>query len=183
MRTCATCGQSIIWKNSQARYCSTRCRVAAHRAGIPPELAHRNRWIRWRTEHRNGKPTKAPIQINGDYASSTDPATCTDHATAKASTIGDGLGFVLGDGIGCIDLDHCLINGKPTAEALRFLEQYPNHYIEISPSGDGLHIWGYLDEAPGTKRVINGLSVETYSTGRYITITGRPYQRGQLLPL
>jgi primase-polymerase (primpol)-like protein len=70
-----------------------------------------------------------------------------------------------------------------TEAAREFVSQYPRHYIEISPSGDGLHIWGTAPEAPGTRVNLNGLSVETYSVGRYITITANVYQAGELLPL
>lgn len=170
---CATCGTSIVWKNAQARYCSTRCRVTAHRNNGLRQLQQIPRWVTWELK------TKRPLTADGKPASVTDPNTWAPftHVNGKLT------GFVLGDGIGCIDLDHCLIDGQPTPAAAQFLEQYPNHYIEISPSGDGLHIWGHLDEAPGTKRITNGLSIETYSAGRYITVTGRVYQPGQLLPL
>jgi primase-polymerase (primpol)-like protein len=96
---------------------------------------------------------------------------------------GVGLGFVLSDGIGCIDLDHRIVDGKPNEPAAAFVARYPGSFIEVSPSGDGLHIWGLRDGQPGTRLTVDGLSVETYSTGRYITVTGRVFQRGALLPL
>jgi hypothetical protein len=34
-RTCAQCGETFAPKRSDARFCSTRCRVAAHRARLP----------------------------------------------------------------------------------------------------------------------------------------------------
>ncbi|MGG7510895.1 hypothetical protein [Plantibacter sp. YIM 135249] len=128
-------------------------------------------------------PDKTPLRISGHNASSTNPATWSSYAEAVKSRAGVGLGFVLGDGIGCIDLDHCLIDGSPTEQAARFLESYPKHFIEISPSGDGLHIWGTSEEVPGTRGIEGGLHVERYSTGRYITVTGNVYQHGDLLPL
>ena len=57
---------------------------------------------------------------------------------------------------------------------------YPHNWIEISPSGHGLHIWGYATPQPGFKREWHGQMVEFYSQGRYITITGRTYQHGTL---
>jgi len=188
MRTCEWCGKSIVSRNAQARFCSGRCRVSAHRAAktapaFPHELTSRDRWMRWDKKLRKGKVQKVPIQLDGTNAKSTDPRTWANYTQAARSTIGEGLGFALGDGIGCIDLDHCLIGGKLTPAATAYLRDYPEHFIEISPSGDGLHIWGSMLEQPGRKQTINGLSIETYSTGRYITITGNTYQRGQLLPL
>ena len=185
MRTCEWCGVSIVSRNAQARFCTPKHRVRAHRAktGIPHELTSRDRWVRWDLENRKGRQEKVPKQTISGNASSTNPNTWASHVEATKSEIGIGLGYVLGDGIGCIDLDHCLVDGKPTPATTAYLSDYPNHYIEISPSGDGLHIWGYRDEKPGRKQTINGLSVETYSTGRYITVTGNIYQHGKLLPL
>jgi len=114
-----------------------------------------------------------PVQLDGSAASSTDPSTWVPFAKVAGSAR---RGFVLGAGIGCIDLDHCLIDGEPTAAAAAFLATLPPTYIEISPSGDGLHVFGYLPERSGTKRTVEGLSIETYSVGRYMTVTGRPFR-------
>ncbi|GAA3581167.1 hypothetical protein GCM10022198_00330 [Klugiella xanthotipulae] len=147
------------------------------RPQLPAELRERARWVR-----RDAR--KRPLDaITGKSASSTNPSTWAEYVEAKHATFGVGLGFVLGDGIGCIDLDHCLDDGVPTAECARYLADYPRHYVEVSPSGDGLHIWGTLPEGKGTRQIIRGLSVERYSIGRYITITGRVYQAGRILPL
>lgn len=176
IRSCDWCGKSIVSRNRQARFCSPRCRVYAHRNPIPLQLTSRDRWVRFRAD-------KKPLTVDGLAASSTDPQTWAKYSAARASSAGVGLGFVLGDGIGCLDLDHCLVDGVPTAAAAAFLAKYLHHHIEVSPSGDGLHIWGLRDKLPGTKRTIDGVSVETYSTGRYITVTGNVFQRGALLPL
>ena len=96
---------------------------------------------------------------------------------------GDGLGFVLaGDGITCIDLDYCY-DGEPTDEALALINSLPDTYIEISPSGKGLHIWGYTDLQQGRRFTRNGLSIEIYPNGRYITMTGNALKRAPLAKL
>lgn len=179
MRKCEHCGKSIVAKNAQARFCSGKCRVYAHRAAkrIPTELTRRDRWVRYAADKR---PLDA---ITGRSASSTDPTTWASHAEASTSSHGIGPGFVLGDGIGCIDLDHVINDGELLPEAAAFISGYPGNYIEVSPSGDGLHIWGLSPEGSGTRRQENGISVERYSSGRYITITGNVYQHGALLPL
>jgi primase-polymerase (primpol)-like protein len=180
MRKCATCGIGIVTSRADAKFCSTRCRVTAHRNKgkdqIPQELKNRARWVRRTTN-------KVPVTIYGTPASSTNPATWTTYQEAAASKTGAGLGYVLGDGIGCIDLDHCIEDGHPTPEAARYLKAYPDNWIEISPSGDGLHIWGTAEPAPGTKTTVNGLNVERYTTGRYITVTGHTHQPGTLAAL
>lgn len=173
-RACEWCDGPIdlLKPGRVPRFCSGRCRVASHRAGVPAELRERDRWVR-----RDGK---RPITTSGAPASSTDSATWTSYAAVQRSAAGDGIGFVLGEGIGCLDLDHCLVDGKPTAECEAFLATLPDTYIEVSPSGDGLHVWGFLPEGPGTRRVVGGVSVERYSVGRYITVTGRRF-RGRRL--
>lgn len=175
MRECEWCGTKIVYKNAQAVYCSSKCRVYAHRARNNP-LAALRKEKRWVIYDEN----KRPLTPSGASASSTDPATWS---TGWAVNGHHRVGFVLGDGFACIDLDHCLVDGRPTAEATKFISNYPKHYIEVSPSGDGLHIWGTADEGPGTRRRESGLSVERYTTGRYMTVTGRVFQPGALLPL
>ncbi|MBC9954933.1 DNA primase [Leucobacter sp. cx-42] len=181
MRTCEICGRSIVAKNAQARFCSSNCRVTAHRRAkrltLPEELTSRNRWIRHSAEK---KPVDA---ITGATASSTDPSTWATYAEADTSPHGAGLGFVLGDGIACIDLDHVITDEELHPAAAELVSHYPSNYIEVSPSGTGLHIWGLSPERPGTRRIENGISVERYSSGRYITITKNVYQAGTLLPL
>ncbi|MGW6531463.1 DNA primase [Streptomyces venezuelae] len=151
-----------------ARFCSTRCRVAAHRARrtLPAELTSRPRWIR-RTA------TKVPLTTTGKAASSTDAETWSEHRSAVASTAGAGLGFVLnGDGVACIDLDHCLVDGVLAGWAERLVDLAPGCWVERSVSGDGLHIWGFGRLERGRRLSVDGGSVELYADGRYIAVTG-----------
>lgn len=140
-------------------------------------MAGVDRWVRWIVTNRRGRPTKVPVQVDGRPASSTNAATWTSLKAAKASTVGSGFGFVLnGDGIVCLDLDHCLINGRLTDEAAAIVELAPDTFIEISPGGDGLHIFGFGHLAQGRKFTRNGLNIEAYGNGRYMTVTGRRHQ-------
>lgn len=154
-------------KRRHALTCSTRCRVARSRAlALPVQLTARKRWVR----HTD---RKVPLTATGGVASSTDPATWCSYRRAKASKEGAGLGFVLaGDGIVCLDLDHCIVDGRLTASAERMLALVPDTYIEVSPSGTGLHVWGYGTLARGRRTVVEGQALEAYGTGRYITVTG-----------
>lgn len=177
---CEWCGASVLSRRADIKYCSTAHRVAAHREarkhnGIPAEMRTTQRWVR--------HDKKRPIMPNGRAASSTAAATWSSYGAATISDKGQGLGYVLGAGIGCIDLDHCVDNGQPTPEALALIANYPDNWIEYSPSGTGLHIWGSAEEQPGFKRNAGGLSIEFYSVGRFITITGKTYQSGKLSPL
>jgi len=147
--------------------CSSKCRVAAHRALPALELRDRARWVR-------RMPSKMPMQCNGSPASSTNPDTWCDYTAASNSNIGAGLGFVLnGDGIVCVDFDHCLDGrGRALTWAAALLESVPATYIEVSPSGDGLHVWGFGTISKA--RVTTG--VEVYGNGRYLTVTGRRWR-------
>ena len=175
--TCEQCPRPVRvgGRGRPQRFCSDACRMRAARSRrLPDELTGRARWVRWRLVERGGRLTKLPVQTTGRAASSTDPRTWTSFERASASTAGDGLGFVLGDGVGCIDLDHVLDGrGRASAAARRVIGSLPVTYAEVSPSGDGLHLWFLMAEAPGTVRTVDGVSVETYSVGRYMTVTGR----------
>lgn len=170
-KACQVCGAELSHHlGRKPRFCGTRCRVKSHRGHhIPAELRKKARWIR----HHN----KVPITAQGKPASSTNPITWTDYRSAAESQVGDGLGFVLnGDGIVCIDLDHCF-DGQPNKEAQQLIDSLPNTYIEVSPSGTGLHVWGYADLKKGRRFNRNGLSVEIYPNGRYLTVTGQAITR------
>lgn len=152
-----------------AKYCSSNCRVRAHRTeranSLPPvEMMGEPRWVR----HFG----KVPQQVNGRAASSTNPATWTTYAAASSSTHGDGVGFVLnGDGIACVDLDHCLNGRRVEPWAAEILARCPRTYVEVSPSGTGLHVFGLATVGHGWRRG----QVEAYDRGRYMTVTGKRF--------
>lgn len=143
---------------------------------MPTQMRELNRWV-------NHDEKKRPLDPNTLYSASvTDPNTWASYAKANANH--KPLGYVLGGGIGCIDLDHCINpDGTLTPAAQEIVDYYPENWIEISPSGTGLHIWGTAVEQKGFKRTWRGQNVEFYSQGRYITITKRTYQRGKLAQL
>lgn len=156
-----------------ARFCEPRCRAAAarRRRTVPAELTRRPRWIRHTAR-------KVPLTIGGATASSTDPSTWSRHSEAAASSKGAGLGFVLdGDGVVCLDLDHCLDeHGELAGWARTILDAAGPTWVEVSRSGDGLHLWGYGTLPHGRRITVGGGgSVELYGTGRYIAVTGRTF--------
>lgn len=148
----------------------------AHKHRIPAELRERDRWVRYAAVKRNDRITKVPVRLDGRAASSTDSATWSTYAQVRSFAR---KGFVLdGDGIVCLDLDHCLIDGKAVGRAAEILAALPPTYIEVSPSGTGLHVWGYGSVERG-RRLPDG--VEVYGTGRFITVTGQRFGRGTSL--
>lgn len=160
-----------IMHRSDARFCSGRCRVAAHRekSRVPQELVERDRWVR-------RSRSKVPLTVENRVASSTDSATWSSYRDARRSKAGVGLGFVLnGDGIACIDLDHCLDGGALAPWAQEIVDKLPPTYVEVSPSGDGLHVFGVADFKGGRKVRVGDHKVEMYADRRYIAVTGQVF--------
>jgi primase-polymerase (primpol)-like protein len=187
-RTCDYCGTRINMLRAGARFCSPKCRVYASRDAkrgplLPRELTERTRWVRWKHVARRGGWAKMPIRLDGAAASSTDAGSWSSFDDVRLSTLGSGFGFVLdGDGIGCIDLDHCIsADGEVAAWARCVLEANPGTYVEVSQSGLGLHVFGWLKAGPGsvTRDAVQG-NVEVYSRGRYIAVTGRLFEGSPL---
>jgi hypothetical protein len=129
-------------------------------AKLPSALAPliaRPQWCVWRWTKRPDGSWQKPPFIAADprrNASSTDPSTWADCATALAAVQaghGDGITYVLteNDPFAAIDLDHCRDIGTRSIDtwAQRFLARGHGGYAEITPSGDGLRIWGLADGA------------------------------------
>lgn len=165
-RTCGNCGVSIKLLRADAKFCCTKCRVYfSRKPKLPVEMTSRARWVR-------RDSNKVPLTTAGRYASSTNSKTWSSFEYASQSSAGVGLGFVLGDGIGCWDFDHCIIDGKLTGWAREAIEAIPDPlFMELSQSGEGVHVFVKACEAPGRK-IRDGRNIEFYSTGRYIAVTG-----------
>ena len=182
MRRCENCLKELPEQQGRGRrrrFCSDACKMRAKRKqdALPPaDMIMETRWVNWKQVRRGDRITKMPVQPNGDPAASTDAATWTDYDTASELRAGTGIGFVLGDGFACIDLDHCYDSRNHLADwAKPLLALAGDTFIEISPSGDGLHIWGLCKPRKGMK-LRDGENIEAYSQGRYITVTGKPYK-------
>lgn len=130
-------------------------------------MTGRARWVR-------RSVAKVPLTAFGGVASVTDPRTWTTHEKASRSLVGAGMGFVLGDGIGCIDLDHCIRGGKVAPWAQQIIDTHRKDalLIERSMSGEGVHIFLPMAEGPGEKIRDGERNIEVYSRDRYIAVTG-----------
>lgn len=146
---------------------------------IPAELRALPQWVLWRREERGGKSTKVPVQAKDTLrrASSTDPETWATFEEAREAfnlwhehgrVNGIGFVFTREAGIVGIDVDHCRAGGEWDIEALE-LTLAVRSYAEVSPSGEGLHVFAY-GSIPGNRNRRG--NVEIYETGRYFTVTG-----------
>ena len=137
---------------------------------IPRELVERPRWVLWR---RFGK-RKIPFCCDTPErkASPVDPATWGSFDATRAAYHKErdgGIGFALNrDGLAAVDIDHSTSNA-----AVELLRTLGCGYIELSPSGEGLHGWGfYAGNLPRKKGTHQGLNVEIYNGARYMSVTG-----------
>jgi len=147
---------------------------------IPDELKNIPRWVVW----KNKMPFDA--RCANSNASVSDEQTWSTYEqalTAYEEGGYDGIGFVFnGDGLVGIDIDDCVKDGVASEEAMSLLYDIGCAYIEISPSGTGLHGLGYaINCKPKGKRgIYKGVNVELYSTKRFFTVTGHVILGGRL---
>lgn len=145
---------------------------------IPDELKKEKRWCLYKITQRDGKNTKLPLMPNGKTAKSNDKTTWNSYEDCIAAlnrNIGDGLGFMLGDGYIGIDIDKVSDDifvysmnyhaKSMTADFLRGISTY----AEISLSKTGLHFLG-IGEVPGERKRYKNL--EIYDKDRFFTVTG-----------
>jgi len=136
-----------------------------------------SQWLCWRTEERDGKPTKVPYSpLTGQRASSTTPETWAGYQEAVRTCKEhgyDGIGFVFTpeDDLCGVDLDRCLDpqTGEMEPWAQEIVEEL-NSYTEISPSGTGVHVLVRAKLPRGRNRKGR---FEAYDRGRYFTVTDR----------
>jgi putative DNA primase/helicase len=146
------------------------------------ELKQQKRWVLWKLEtvlNTRGElvPTKVPHMRGGAHASSTDRTTWCTYAEAQAAVEGfNGVGVMMGEGLGGTDLDHCVdaSTGRIMPWAREIIISLDS-YAEFSPSGGGVHILGADIKLPGKgrKRAYETGAVEVYDTARFLTFTGR----------
>lgn len=142
---------------------------------IPEELKKYKQWVVWKAvKNDKGKITKPPYSVkSGQRASIQNPAHWVDFETAvKAMPYYDGIGFVLteNDPFCCIDFDNH--GGKCVLEKHELGAKHFKSFCEVSPSGNGLHVW--LKGSVPSGREIRGIG-GVYSKDRYITITGNTF--------
>lgn len=92
----------------------------------------------------------------------------------------DGIGRVFTTGVVGVDLDGCLFDGVISQRALDIIAGAPRSYTEVSPSGDGLHIFWFGDYVvdPGVNikcKLPDLEGSEIYTQGRFFTVTGNEY--------
>lgn len=158
---------------------------------IPQELKKNASFCVWKREKRSGRLTKVPYNPRtGALAKTNDPSTFADFATVMTTyAMGgwDGIGYRVSEGIGAIDIDHCIReDGSLNDVAASIMAFMPDAYFERSPSGAGLR--GFFRLSPDfaydkTVYYVNNRKhgLEVYlpgTTNRFVTVTGDMYRSG-----
>ena len=150
-------------------------------------LIERPQWCVWRwTQRPAGSWQKPPFMATqpGRHASTNNPNTWADYQTALVAVQAghaDRISYILttDDPYGAIDLDHCrdkLFSIDVWAQ--NFMQAAVHTYQEITPSGEGIRIWGLAAGDPVNSKytlAINGkkMAAELFRrTPKALTITG-----------
>jgi hypothetical protein len=186
-------------RHHQQDFLAARRWLLVHKHTIPGELREQP-FVLWRAEPqwtKEGvatKPKKVPYMVSypSRRASTTNPATWApfDDAWEAYVSLLDydndpsipergrvvGLGVVLTRNaeVTCIDLDSVLINGT-CHPRIEWLVERCNSFTEVSPSGNGLHLF-----VKGTvpRDLKKAGQIEVYSNNRYICVTGVRWRGG-----
>ena len=151
---------------------------------IPKFMQEHGRFCLWKLVMKPGKtkPDKIPYQLNGKRADATNP----QHYSSFEETVdvfADG-GYA-GIGIGCfeplrlVDVDNCVVNGTLDARGQDIVDTLDS-YTELSPSGNGIHIFiladGFAYDSEHYYINNRNTHVEVYApdvTGKFLTLTGK----------
>ena len=140
---------------------------------FPKELQRHDQWVVWKGKKIPYDPTRLNSKSNVNDPYSWGSFNQADAAFSEGGWLG--VGFVLtGNGIAGVDIDKCVVDGEPNKDALQLMADLDAPYIEFSPSGNGLRAFGFSNQSiTGVRGQLDGLSVELYTKGRYLTVTGR----------
>ena len=148
---------------------------------IPVALRKLNRWVLWRYVLKHGKWTKVPHSAkDGHMADATNHANGAPFDKAWRAYLShparwSGVGFMLGEGIGGVDVDDCRdpVTGMLNERGQKLSQRFAATYAEVSPSGTGFKVLVDLtDDASLYSVSISKDGLELYGGKRYFTITG-----------
>ena len=172
-------------------------RMEEGKSHVPDELRDQELFIAYKIESDGGKPKKVPKRPTPKGCYNTDPTSTNDAVTyeeamdaVELSNKGhkderslDGVGLVIpadSDLVG-VDIDDAFdaSDGSVMQFALEIVYALPS-YVEVSPSGTGLHIIcyapdGLLDGAKNKTEIgeEGEAGLEIYDGNHYFTFTGR----------
>lgn len=134
---------------------------------IAPSKDRPGKTDKWPVDYRDGKVKVDPhnLEVQTDF----------DTALGVSQRLGNeyGIGFVFNDSnpFWFLDIDGALKDGQWSELAKTLCTTFAGCYVEVSPSGDGLHIFG-TGGIPPHKCKNARLALEFYHTARFGTVTG-----------
>jgi len=141
---------------------------------VPLELRASSRWITW--EIRDGG--KFPLNAKtgrGQRGFLDDPAIWSTFAYVSkrkpSPSKEEGWALIVGSPFVVVDIDECVEDGKINNRGANIIKQLPATYAELSPSGNGLHLWyrcAKHEELPAQSVA----AFEVYARRRFMTVTG-----------
>jgi putative DNA primase/helicase len=144
---------------------------------VPQELQAYRQWVNWRVVDGRKVPVNPATRGNAGVHW---PNSWASFEQARATAIHAhlGVGFVLTDHdpYTVLDLDHCLGEEGQVSEPVQALIDLLAGYVELSPSGTGLHIWVKSEMLINRRRP----GLEVYSNARWMTFTGLSHGHGRL---
>ena len=150
---------------------------------VPEDLVELPRWACWKAEDGRKVPYNATTSRRASSVNPDDWGELEAAREAIRSARFDYLAFAFfeQDGLVGIDLDNCRNPDgtlKPWASGI--VARFGDTYIEVSPSGGGLHIFarGSLPAAVVVKGEDGG--IEAYSRARFFTYTGQRFNGAPL---
>lgn len=150
--------------------------------GIPQGLEQFKQFILWKIvlDPQTNVPKKLPVSPHtGKVIDAHDRQhwVAADVAIDSAKKRKLGVAFVFTPEIkrAFIDLDDALLPDRSgwSPFAMDILRKFPGAAIEVSASGEGLHIFcSYIGEMPAHKTRVTGIPIEFYHESRFVALTG-----------
>lgn len=129
-------------------------------------------FVNWRFENN----TKIPCDRHNRYrVDAHNPENHLDFLTAQGAAVKHqmGFGFALTDHdpFFLLDLDHCLDveTRQWNTLATQLCQEFQGACLEVSSSGEGLHLVGSYRDMPPHRCKNNELNIELYHTGRFVS--------------
>jgi hypothetical protein len=175
-----------VGSNTEAKPNTHQADLAKLPRALAP-LIERPQWAVWRWTQQGDGWQKPPFMAAQPqrHASTKDSSTWADYATALAvvqAGHADGISYILteDDPFAAIDIDNCrhLTTHSIDPWAQLFMQYAVTSYQEVTPSGEGVRIWGLANGASLNRKFtleIDGkdIAVELFRrTRKALTITG-----------
>ena len=141
-----------------------------------------DQWVLWRYEDDDkGESNKIPYTRYNRRASSADPSTWLPYGEVKNAyneTEGyDGIGIMFNGSFLGVDIDNCLEDEIIVDPIIQAFVDASNTYTDITPSGNGLHLYFKLTDELHLSKCRTGKVFEAYTEKRYFTFTGKLFNQ------